>query len=58
MYFVKSGSVIRTAIIFFYISNEGISIIANVAKIGLPIPKQLKDILKQHLGYKISVLFL
>lgn len=47
IYLVKNGSVIRTAIIFFYISNEGISIIENAAKIGLPIPKQLKDILKQ-----------
>ena len=44
---IKNGSAIRTAVIFFYISNEGISIIENSAKIGLPIPQKLKDILKQ-----------
>jgi toxin secretion/phage lysis holin len=44
---IKNGSAIRTAVIFFYISNEGISIIENSAKIGLPIPKKLKDILEQ-----------
>ena len=44
---IKNGSAIRTAVIFFYISNEGISIIENSAKIGLPIPQKLKDVLKQ-----------
>ncbi|KZL93983.1 phage holin family protein [Clostridium magnum] len=44
---IKNGSAIRSAVIFFYISNEGISIIENSAKIGLPIPKKLKDILEQ-----------
>ena len=44
---LESGSAIRTAVIFFYISNEGISILENSAKIGLPIPKKLKDILYQ-----------
>ncbi|MCX7904154.1 MAG: phage holin family protein [Caloramator sp.] len=44
---IKSGSAIRTAVIFFYISNEGISIIENSAKIGLPIPEKLKELLKQ-----------
>ena len=47
VYLVKNGSAIRTAVIFFYISNEGISIIENAAKIGLPIPQKLKDILEQ-----------
>ncbi|MEG0326826.1 MAG: phage holin family protein [Cellulosilyticaceae bacterium] len=42
-----NGSVIRTAVIFFYISNEGISILENSSKIGLPIPQKLKDILEQ-----------
>ena len=41
------GSAIRTAVIFFYLSNEGISIIENASKIGLPIPQKLKDILAQ-----------
>ena len=42
-----SGSAIRTAVIFFYTSNEGISILENSAKIGLPIPEKLKLVLKQ-----------
>jgi len=45
--FIKTGSTIRTAVIFFYISNEGISILENTAKIGLPIPDKLKAILAQ-----------
>ena len=46
-YIIQNGSAIRTAVIFFYLSNEGISILENSAKIGLPIPKKLKDVLKQ-----------
>ncbi|WP_040210867.1 phage holin family protein [Clostridium polynesiense] len=46
-YLIKNGSAIRTAIIFFYVSNEGISILENSAKVGLPIPEKLKDVLKQ-----------
>ena len=44
---IINGSAIRTAVIFFYLSNEGISILENTARIGLPIPKKLKDILAQ-----------
>ena len=44
---IGNGSVLRTAVIFFYLSNEGISIIENVAIIGLPVPKKLKDVLAQ-----------
>ena len=44
---IGDGSVIRTAVIFFYLSNEGVSIIENAAHIGLPIPQKLKDMLKQ-----------
>lgn len=44
---IKNGSAIRTVVIFFYISNEGISIIENSAKVGLPIPQKLKDVLYQ-----------
>lgn len=47
VYLINNGSAIRTAVIFFYVSNEGISIIENAAKIGLPIPQKLKDILEQ-----------
>ncbi|EPV36919.1 hypothetical protein SAG0346_01145 [Streptococcus agalactiae GB00888] len=38
---------VRTAIIFYYLSNEGLSIIENAARIGLPVPEKLKDVLKQ-----------
>jgi toxin secretion/phage lysis holin len=44
---IGDGSVLRTAVIFFYISNEGISIIENAGRIGLPIPKKLKAVLEQ-----------
>ena len=44
---IGNGSVLRTAVIFFYLSNEGISIIENSAIIGLPVPKKLKDVLEQ-----------
>jgi len=38
---------LRTAVIFFYLSNEGVSILENTAYLGLPIPEKLKDILAQ-----------
>ena len=44
---IQNGSVIRTAIIFFYISNEGISILENASIIGLPVPEKLREILEQ-----------
>ena len=44
---IQTGSGIRTAVIFFYLSNEGISIIENAAKIGLPIPEKLRTVLEQ-----------
>lgn len=47
IYILNDNSVIRTAIIFFYMSNEGISILENACLIGLPVPEKLKDVLKQ-----------
>jgi toxin secretion/phage lysis holin len=44
---IGDGSVIRTAVIFFYLSNEGISILENTVHIGLPVPQELKDVLEQ-----------
>ena len=44
---LKEGTVIRTAVIFFYLSNEGISIVENMAALGLPIPQKIKDVLAQ-----------
>ena len=44
---IGSGSILRTAVIFFYLSNEGVSILENAAHLGLPVPEQLKEILEQ-----------
>ncbi|MHB8962956.1 MAG: phage holin family protein [Saccharofermentanales bacterium] len=44
---IGTGDAIRTAVVFFYLSNEGISILENAGKIGLPIPEKLKSVLKQ-----------
>lgn len=41
------GGALRTAVIFFYLSNEGVSVLENTAYLGLPIPEKLKDILAQ-----------
>lgn len=41
---------LRTAVIFFYLSNEGVSILENSAHLGLPIPEKLKEVLKQLHG--------
>ena len=44
---IGTGSVLRTAIIFFYISNEGLSLVENAAYLGLPIPSKLHKVLEQ-----------
>ena len=44
---IGTGCVLRTAVIFFYLSNEGVSLLENAAHLGLPIPEKLKDILSQ-----------
>lgn len=44
---IGSGSVLRTAVIFLYLSNEGVSLIENAAHLGLPIPEKLKSVLEQ-----------
>jgi toxin secretion/phage lysis holin len=46
-YIICSGSALRTMLIMFYLSNEGISILENAAKIGVPFPRRLKNILEQ-----------
>nr|DAK50391.1 MAG TPA: holin [Caudoviricetes sp.] len=45
VHIIGSGCVLRSAVIFFYISNEGISIIENAARMGLPVPQQLQNTL-------------
>ncbi|MDY6062381.1 MAG: phage holin family protein [Erysipelotrichaceae bacterium] len=44
---IGSGSVLRSAVIFFYLSNEGISLLENAGHLGLPIPEKLKVVLEQ-----------
>ncbi|MCW1081252.1 phage holin family protein, partial [Streptococcus anginosus] len=44
---IKQGGAIRTMVIFFYLSNEGLSILENAVRIGLPIPEKLQALLKQ-----------
>ena len=39
--------IVRSAVIFFYLSNEGISLMENAAHLGLPLPEKLKDVLVQ-----------
>ena len=46
-YVIGSGQTFQTAIIFFYLSNEGISIVENATTLGLPVPAKLKNLLKQ-----------
>ena len=47
VYIVGSGQVLRTAVIFFYLSNEGLSIVENAVEIGLPVPAALTGFLKK-----------
>ena len=44
---IGTGSVLRTAVIFFYISNEGVSLLENAAHLGLPVPDKIKTVLEQ-----------
>ena len=44
---IGTGSVLRTAVIFFYISNEGVSLLENAAHLGLPVPNKMKAVLEQ-----------
>ena len=44
---IGAGSVMRTAVIFFYISNEGVSLMENAAHLGLPVPAKIKTVLEQ-----------
>lgn len=44
---IGTGSVLRTAVIFFYISNEGVSLLENASHLGLPVPQKIKVVLEQ-----------
>lgn len=43
-YVIEKGGAVRTAVIFFYLSNEGLSILENSTRLGLPVPEKLKSI--------------
>ena len=47
VYVLGGTGVLRTAVIFFYLSNEGVSLLENAAHLGLPIPEKLKEVLEQ-----------
>lgn len=44
---IGTGAALRTAVIFFYISNEGVSLLENAGHLGLPIPEKIKTVLEQ-----------
>lgn len=44
---VGTGDALRSAVVCFYLSNEGVSMLENAAHLGLPIPEKLKAILAQ-----------
>ena len=50
IHIVGTGSALRSAVICFYLSNEGLSLLENAAHIGLPIPDRMKDVLAQLHG--------
>ncbi len=47
LHIIKNGSAVRTAVFFFYLSNEVLSIIENATRIGLPVPEQLRVVFKE-----------
>ena len=50
LHVVGTGQALRSAVICFYLSNEGVSVLENAGHLGLPIPEKLKDILSQLHG--------
>lgn len=50
MHVVGTGSALRGAVIAFYLSNEGLSLLENAAHIGLPVPEKMKEVLAQLHG--------
>lgn len=44
---LQNGAAIRTAVVFFYLANEGLSCLENAAVIGIPVPEKLKEMLAQ-----------
>ena len=50
---VGSGAALRTATIFYFCSNEGLSTLENASRLGLPVPEKLKEALQQ-LHHKVD----
>ena len=44
---IGEGNVLRSVTAMFYIANEGISLLENGARLGVPMPKKLIDVLAQ-----------
>lgn len=44
---VGNTGVVRTLVIYFFVANDGLSIIENMGKMGIPLPKKLIDTLNQ-----------
>ena len=42
-----AGAMLRSAVIFFYVANEGISIMENAGRMGLPVPEKMKGVFRQ-----------
>lgn len=47
LYMLKQGNTIRDAVVCFYIANEGLSVLENAGRLGLPIPSTIKKVLEQ-----------
>lgn len=47
VYILKNADVLRVLVGMYYIANEGLSVIENAIRLGLPVPKKLKDVLVQ-----------
>lgn len=47
MYVLGSGAMVRGLVIAFYIANEGLSILENAGRLGVPYPERLRDVLMQ-----------
>ena len=47
LHVVGTGNALRGAVVCFYLSNEGVSLLENAAHLGLPIPEKMKSILAQ-----------
>lgn len=44
---IESNCAIRTTVILFYISNEGLAILKNINRLGVPLPQVLVEMLNR-----------